>query len=203
MTFIKHHKHHFRAFVILIIIAGISGYFAFKTPDASDRIQNTDNRIPAFAKATAGKPDSAQATVDKQNTTSTQKTNTDNFLPKADHSLAETTQSASTKATTGKQLNNPITVRVDDKNYQAEFASSTTVYDLMNKLKYENKISFSGKEYTGMGMFVDEINGVKNDNLAGKYWIYYINSESAQVGISNYTIKQGDLIEWKYETTNL
>ena len=73
----------------------------------------------------------------------------------------------------------------------------------MTKLKSEGEVSFSGKEYSSMGFFVEEINGVKNDNLAGKYWIYYINGQSAQVGISNYIIKPNDLIEWKYGNTNL
>jgi hypothetical protein len=58
---------------------------------------------------------------------------------------------------------------------------------------------FSTKNYPGMGQFVEEINGIKNDFKQNKYWIYYINNKSAIAGISQYIIQQGDIIEWKYE----
>src|SRR3989338_10253018 len=195
MTFIKHHRHHFGAFAILIIIAVVSGYVAFGMPNRptaqqnntstqkNNTIQDTSNKIQTNNKKQIIKDEKIDAAV---NTTSDTQNGSQQF-----------------NNLTIEQLTNQVTVRVDDKDYQTNFVSSTTVYDLMTKLKSKDEISFSGKEYSGMGFFVDEINGVKNDNLFGKYWIYYINGESAQVGISNYIIKRDDLIEWKYETTNL
>jgi hypothetical protein len=58
---------------------------------------------------------------------------------------------------------------------------------------------FSAKEYSGIGMFVEEINGVKNDTSAQKYWIMYIDGESASVGASGYVLRDGDIINWKFE----
>ena len=95
------------------------------------------------------------------------------------------------------------TLIVNGEKQTTQIATDTTVLDLMNQLQSENQITFSGKDYPGMGMFVEEINGIKNNSQDNKYWIYYINGQSAQVGISNYTIKPNDVIEWKYENTNL
>lgn len=189
MTFIRHHKHHFGAFAILIIIAVVSGYFAFGT--TPNKTQKT--RLPE----PEAQADGGQAI----NITQTTKDEKIDAITSTTSNIKNGLQELN--SATIKQLTNPLTIRVDGKDYYTEFTSSTTVYDLMNQLEAKNKISFSGKEYAGMGFFVDEINGVKNDNLAGKYWIYYINGESAQVGISNYVIKPNDLIEWKYETANL
>jgi hypothetical protein len=87
---------------------------------------------------------------------------------------------------------------VSGAKYEAEVKAGSSVYDLMNLLKSRNKINFSGKNYSELGFFVEEINGIKND-LAGKNWFYYINGRPAQVGISNYIIKPNDIVEWKYE----
>ena len=99
---------------------------------------------------------------------------------------------------------NPIvvTLKINDSPYNTTVTEDTTVYSLMDKLTKETNFSFSGKNYSGLGYFVDKINGIKNDNSNGKYWIYYINGQSAKVGISNYIINNNDLIEWKYENSN-
>ena len=86
---------------------------------------------------------------------------------------------------------------VSGAEYEVEIADGSSVYDLMDQLKRENKIDFSGRNYAGMGFFVEEINGAKND-AAGKNWIYYVNGRPAPVGISNYLIKANDIIKWKY-----
>ncbi len=86
---------------------------------------------------------------------------------------------------------------INGAKYEAEVKLGSSAYDLMNLLKTENKISFFGKDYSGLGFFVEEINGVKN-NPAGKNWLYYVNGKPAPVGISNYIIKANDIIEWKY-----
>ncbi|MFH1291641.1 MAG: DUF4430 domain-containing protein [bacterium] len=88
---------------------------------------------------------------------------------------------------------------VQDQKYQINIATGTSVYEAMELLQKQTDFEFIGKDYSSMGFFVQEINGIKNDQKQGKYWIYYINGESAKVGISNYIIKQGDVIKWKYE----
>ena len=66
----------------------------------------------------------------------------------------------------------------------------------MTQLQNESKITFKTETYTGMGEFVEEINGVKNGN---KNWIYYVNNKKAEIGVSNYKINPGDIVSWKYE----
>lgn len=84
----------------------------------------------------------------------------------------------------------------------AEYLTATkpvsSVYDLMNALREQNRIDFKSNNYSGMGFFITEINGVKNDP-AGKNWLYYVNDKLAPIGISFYKLKNNDTIEWKYE----
>lgn len=88
-------------------------------------------------------------------------------------------------------------LEINGISYQYEITEETSVYDFMSKLRSEGKINFTEKNYTGMGKFIVSINGVKGDG--NKYWIYYVNGVEAQVGVSNYKIKSGDIVSWKYE----
>ena len=88
------------------------------------------------------------------------------------------------------------TLEINGTKYETEISGPTNVDALMQKLKDEGKINFKSETYTGMGKFIEEINGVKNDK---KNWIYYVNGEKANIGISNYQIKPGDVVSWKYE----
>lgn len=89
---------------------------------------------------------------------------------------------------------------IGGKKYTINFEKEGIILkDLLDKLQTESDFSFSGKNYPGIGFFVNEMNGTKNDNKQGKYWVYYLNGQSAQVGISNQKINSGDNIEWKYE----
>ena len=78
--------------------------------------------------------------------------------------------------------------------------SKQNVYDFMEKLKNEGKINFKEKTYTGMGKFIEELNGIKNNG--DKNWIYYVNGKKASIGVSNYKINIGDIVSWKYEEEN-
>lgn len=88
---------------------------------------------------------------------------------------------------------------IGEKKYEIAVSENSTVYDLMNSLKQRGDINFNGKTSAGLGFFVEEINGQKNNTNTNTYWIYYINGEAAGVGISNYILKPGDIISWKYE----
>ena len=86
---------------------------------------------------------------------------------------------------------------VENIKYETEITADETVYDMMDNLKQAGKINFKEKIYLGMGKFIEEINGIKANE--GKYWIYYVNGKKAQVGVSNYKLKSGDVVSWKYE----
>jgi hypothetical protein len=97
----------------------------------------------------------------------------------------------------GIQLKNEVSLVVSDKKYNVSIQKADTVYKVMQNLQKDEKNNFSFiiKEYPSLGIFVDEINGVKGGN--GKYWIYEVNDKEASVGISNYIIKDGDIISWE------
>ena len=88
-------------------------------------------------------------------------------------------------------------LEINSQQYETEIAGEMSVYDFMSKLQDEGKINFTEKNYVGMGKFIDTINGIKGNGE--KNWIYYVNSKKASIGISNYKIKIGDVVSWKYE----
>lgn len=93
----------------------------------------------------------------------------------------------------------PVTLTIENATFQIQVAPNATVYEAMLALQQENKISFSVKNFSGLGYFVQEINGIKNNPRTGFYWTYYINNEEAKLGISNYHVKPNDLITWRFE----
>ena len=93
--------------------------------------------------------------------------------------------------------NNTI-LEINGTKYETEISAPINIDNLMQKLQDEGKIDFKYETYTGMGKFIEEINGVKNDK---KNWIYYVNGEKANIGISNYKINPGDVVSWKYENS--
>ncbi|MFA5937093.1 MAG: DUF4430 domain-containing protein [Candidatus Paceibacterota bacterium] len=90
-------------------------------------------------------------------------------------------------------------LEIDEKKLETLITKEENIYDFMVKLKKERKIDFKEKNYYGMGMLIEEINGVKNGD---KNWIYYVNGKKATIGVSNYQIKPGDVVSWKYEKNN-
>lgn len=90
---------------------------------------------------------------------------------------------------------------VGEKKYAIAVPANQTVYDLMAALKQRGDFDFQGKNSRGLGFFVEEINGVRNNPKESTFWIYYINGKGAELGISNYTLKINDIITWKYEKT--
>ena len=67
----------------------------------------------------------------------------------------------------------------------------------MNQLSLNGNFSFKAKNYSGLGYFVEEINGIKNAD--GFYWTLYINNKYSTVGVSQYKLMSGDSVWWKYE----
>jgi len=83
-----------------------------------------------------------------------------------------------------------------DGKYDTFVQKGATVYDAMAKLASSTSFSFNAKYYSGLGYFIDAINGVKNAN--GNYWTLYVNGKYATVGASAYILSENDSVEWKY-----
>lgn len=93
-----------------------------------------------------------------------------------------------------------VILKVPDFSYQVYAPKESTVYEMMKIADLQNNnFSFKGREFSGLGFFVEEINGLSQNKKEGKYWIYYINGKPASVGVSQYKLKENDIITWKYE----
>jgi len=92
-----------------------------------------------------------------------------------------------------------VSLSVADKIHNTQIEEQSTAYDLMTQLARHGDFTFSGKDYGALGFFVEEINGKKQNPRGGEYWIYSINGEKANVGISTYVLQTNDIISWRYE----
>ncbi len=87
------------------------------------------------------------------------------------------------------------TIIVDKEILHLTSIQGESLYSILLKEKENNNFSFSGKEYPGMGFFTTDI-GILH-STKDHYLMYYINGKEAEVGISSYVPKNGDIIEWK------
>lgn len=87
------------------------------------------------------------------------------------------------------------TLIIDKTTLNLTSAPGTSLYDILLKEKENNSLSFSGKEYPGMGFFTTDIGTLHSTK--DHYLMYYVNGKEAEVGISFYFPQNGDVIEWK------
>lgn len=83
------------------------------------------------------------------------------------------------------------------RQIKIECSTDQTVFECMQQRNETAGFTFRGRTFPSLGFFVDEINGLKNTK--GFYWTLYINGAYSTVGASQYVVRTGDVIEWKYE----
>lgn len=98
---------------------------------------------------------------------------------------------------------NKIDFIAGSKKFSIEFKEGETIFEVMRRAKNRNDMNFK-YENGDYGVFVTEINGVKNgsdsDWTQNKYWILYVNGKSSNEGCSSRKLTTEDtLVEWKYE----
>lgn len=79
-----------------------------------------------------------------------------------------------------------------------EFAKSETVYDALSRAAKENKILIESTRSSGP-LYVKGIANIYEfdfGDLSG--WVYTVNGERPSLGCDEYTLKDGDIIEWHY-----
>lgn len=91
-----------------------------------------------------------------------------------------------------------ITLVVGDRTYRAVATSTQTILSVMRILEEASDFSFAGKDFPGMGFFVEEIDHKRNAN--GYYWMLYVNMLAAPKGVSQMIVSPGDQILWRYES---
>jgi transcriptional regulator len=104
-----------------------------------------------------------------------------------------------------KKITGVFIIKVNDqkKEINYEIKQGKTIFDLMQNLKEtNNNFDFKYQE-SNIGVFVEEINGIKNDLNNNKFWIYKINDKEAEVGVSSYILQGGEKIEFEYQTIEI
>ena len=194
-------KHLHRILYILIFISVAAATYLYIKPSQIqlDQLPRTttilQTPIPALLKNNAHKD---TLVIQKSKTAYT----IDKAAPPAsstDSNLPTTLSPTSTSLEESSPETIPVTLTVSDTSHQIQVLPNSTAYQVMNQLKQENKLSFSTKNFSGLGYFIEEINGIKNSPSTGFYWTLYINNQEAKVGISNYTVKPNDTLTWKFE----
>lgn len=94
---------------------------------------------------------------------------------------------------------NTITLKLGDTNINLPIQDGASLYDILLAGQKTGQINFTGKNYSGMGFFISSVGDLKEGN--GKYLIYYVNGTEANLGISSYIPKVGDVIEWKLQNS--
>ena len=89
-----------------------------------------------------------------------------------------------------------VSIAIENERYQITAREGMSALEAMRAAR-DSGLAFDGKEFPGLGFFVESINGRRNAD--GYYWILYVNGTSSQTGASQTLLKNGDRIEWKYE----
>jgi len=90
-----------------------------------------------------------------------------------------------------------VALEVQETLYELKIAEGSSVYDLLAVAQETTDFTFAGREFAGLGFYVDSVNGKKEGN--NKYWIYYINGQKAHVGVSWYQLNNHDTITFHLE----
>lgn len=97
-----------------------------------------------------------------------------------------------------KYIDVPITINYQEegKSNEAKIASvkeDTTAWEATKKAIGEENLEY--KDYGGdLGIFISAINNVKP--TGNKFWLFKVNGQGADIGVSSYKLKQGDQIEF-------
>lgn len=119
---------------------------------------------------------------------------TNDTVEEAAPETVETTVESSTEADSAQEEVINITVSVDGEvieegEQEVELEDGKNLLDLM-------EANFDIEQTDG---FISSINGCEQDEEAGKYWLYNVNGEMAEVGAKELELNDGDRIEWKLE----
>ncbi len=188
--FAKKHKYHLILFITLLLTTAISGWYALATtsPLNTEYKTNEPNNTNNSTTTTQKIPTKNTAEIKQQTITSSSPTNKKPAAKNKDENkiFVNCQQNC---------LNSKI--KIAETTYNLQLTATTTAYNAMLLLQQNASLDFKSKDYGSLGFLIEEINGIKNGQQ-NKYWVYYINDESAKVGISSYIIRSNDIITWKY-----
>ena len=86
-------------------------------------------------------------------------------------------------------------------NKSIPVAVGDTVYEVLQTLNEDDsELLLVAKEYPGLGILIEGMNG-KINGEDDKYWQYFVNDTMPQVGADKLELKDGDVVEWRYEVS--
>lgn len=76
----------------------------------------------------------------------------------------------------------------------------TTVAELLTRASKTSGLTLETKDYGGtLGIFVEGINGTRNDTTREWYWTLYVNGTKSPLGASSARVRAGDRVAWSFE----
>lgn len=89
-------------------------------------------------------------------------------------------------------------------SFEVQVVAGESVSEIMARAQDEGVLTYKAIDYGGsMGLFFEQINGVKNNQVKDYFWHLYVNGEKSSVGASSVGVEAGDEVEWKYEEQEL
>ena len=76
--------------------------------------------------------------------------------------------------------------------------ANKTAFDVLLAAQRQTCYNFKYARDPKFGVFITSICGVSNENTLHNYWMFYVNGERAQVGVSSYQISPNDMIQMRY-----
>jgi len=100
-------------------------------------------------------------------------------------------------------VNGKVSYKIDGGNGKIitsilVLSKNSNVFSLLESLSKRENFKIESKEYKGMGVLVESIDGIKN-GTDNKYWQYWINGELPMKAADQQEVKNGDKIEWKFD----
>lgn len=81
------------------------------------------------------------------------------------------------------------------RTFDEKVAAGTTTLALLEKVAAANSITLNTKQYD-FGVIVNGIDGL--DSTDKQFWLFSVNGKESPVGAGEYTVQNGDTIEFRY-----
>ncbi|HIZ70792.1 MAG TPA: DUF4430 domain-containing protein [Candidatus Atopostipes pullistercoris] len=115
--------------------------------------------------------------------------------PEEDATETEETEEATDTEDAADEVSFTIDILVDGETV-ADLSKEVTAEEGMYLLDVMEE-TYDIEETDG---FISSIEGYEQDEAENRYWLYYINGESGEVGAADYAPEADDQIEWRLES---
>ena len=118
----------------------------------------------------------------------------------------QATRQANSTTTPGTTTSQNVSLSVigngQPVSYQVAISQKTLVIDVLKAAQAQG-LTLLTKDFGGsLGIFIESINGLKNNQKPSYYWQFYVNGQRSSLGVSSASVSPGDRIEWKDENEN-